>query len=461
VMLSAFDNFQLFSNFIVLTTSLQAICKRFPSLTASHALSCVCAACKHPPPYGQATPAHDINIWKFVNKDGNTITFPDGANHFESYSPCLGKQTMSGKLCHGKPCSSKRMLRCWYCPPTRFQILDESSTGKEFTSWKNAIACRTPGDMVESGRGHVEATGRSWHKFWYAVHHLPKFLFALSGEAAREAVVEADMRGEAAAAAAAEAAEPAPVKKRRIAKLTSIPSDSPKDMILLIQYLRKHAQDFKTNKDDFKTAGLLGKVCPENVCPEEHDAIKWKFMQAESLLDHFKFKSQPKTTTKKKKMRDDASSKTTPAHTPAESVDPDEDGVQHVGEEQQRVKVELVPPPPPPKQGTSEVAAGATLDQLPYLPPAAAGGSSGAVVAAYNIYELELEVFACLSPNYSDSFKLPSLSPSPREFCKVLAEIDGLPLFDDAAGSATASQAEDKHTSPAASGAHTRAHTHI
>ena len=138
-----------------------------------------------------------------------------------------------------------------------------------------------------------------------------------------------------------------------------------------------------------------------------------------------------------------------------------EDYLQQLDGGQQRVRLELPPPPLPPDQGSSDGVAGALLNEQPYLSPAAVGGGSGAVLGAYNIYAMEDNVFSGLSPNPCESFKRICLSPSPRVCMVLVAEFDGVPLFDDSTAAATASQAEDKHTSPAASGAHTRVHTHI
>ena len=106
--------------------------------------------CKHFPEYGP--PA------------ANT-TFPtDVVEHFIHSSPCLGK-TIDKKTGNEVNCT-KLMVQCRYCPLTRFPQLGN------FTTWKNPLACRDAKDAVRDARAHVHAKVRSWHMFWFAVHHL-------------------------------------------------------------------------------------------------------------------------------------------------------------------------------------------------------------------------------------------------------------------------------------------------
>ena len=115
--------------------------------------------CPHLPPYADV---RAVVPGDFLNSR-NVESYPDGVNHYTMIGRCQGSKK------DGKTCDYKCMLQNAYLPLTQVRF----ASGKifKFKSWTNPLACRNPGNVVRAARGQVEGE-RSWHKFWFAVHHI-------------------------------------------------------------------------------------------------------------------------------------------------------------------------------------------------------------------------------------------------------------------------------------------------
>ena len=172
-------------------------------------------------------------------------SYPEGIQHFATIRPCIGIAA--------KPCNIQMMLECKYCPWTRLKVLapDKELPDKEFTAWKNPLACRDIKEIVIDrparlgmAKGHVEGP-RGWHQFWYAVHSLyPQVASGAEdgggppGDLQYPQVAGGAAAGGGAAGVAAGGGRP------------------PGDRQLMMEWFAKKAKDYRA-RGNFERAGLL------------------------------------------------------------------------------------------------------------------------------------------------------------------------------------------------------------